>query len=197
MSHRITLIPGDGIGPEVTRAAVRILDASGVKISWEEFAAGSEAYQKYQEYIPKELIESIERTGVALKGPVTTPIGGGFPSINVALRKKFDLFANFRPIRNLPSLPTRYPAVDLAIKTIESVSKDAGKLKLFCNLNKILQESGDKDDPGIQKQIDDLVTQLGPDFSSAWDIGDELDENSPDGQEFYAAVDTLAEKCTK
>jgi hypothetical protein len=95
------------------------------------------------------------------------------------------------------TVPAASPAVDLAIKTIESVSKDAGKLKLFCNLNKILQESGDKDDPGIQKQIDDLVTQLGPDFSSAWDIGDELDENSPDGQEFYAAVDTLAEKCTK
>ncbi len=115
MSHRITLIPGDGIGPEVTRAAVRILEASGVKISWEQFAAGTEAYEKYQEYIPKELIESVERTGVALKGPVTTPIGGGFSSINVALRKQFELYANFRPIRNLPSLATRYPGVDLAI----------------------------------------------------------------------------------
>jgi isocitrate dehydrogenase (NAD+) len=109
------LIPGDGIGPEVTGAAVRVLDASGVKFEWEAFAAGSEAYEKYHEYIPKELIESIERTSVGLKGPVTTPIGGGFPSINVALRKKFELYANFRPIRNLPSLPTRYPGVDLAI----------------------------------------------------------------------------------
>lgn len=109
------MIPGDGIGPEVTGAAVRVLEASGVKIDWETFAAGSEAYEKYHEYIPKELIESIERTGVGLKGPVTTPIGGGFSSINVALRKKFELYANFRPIRNLPSLPTRYPAVDLAI----------------------------------------------------------------------------------
>jgi isocitrate dehydrogenase (NAD+) len=115
MSHRVTLIPGDGIGPEVTGATVRILDAASVKIDWEKFAAGSEAYEKYQEYIPKALIESVERTGVALKGPVTTPIGGGFPSINVALRKKFELYANFRPIRNLPSLPTRYPGVDLAI----------------------------------------------------------------------------------
>jgi isocitrate dehydrogenase (NAD+) len=115
MSHRVTLIPGDGIGPEVTTAAVRIVDASGVKITWEKFAAGAEAYEKYQEYIPKELIESVERTGVALKGPVTTPIGGGFSSINVALRKQFELYANFRPIRNLPSLATRYPAVDLAI----------------------------------------------------------------------------------
>ena len=115
MAHRVTLIPGDGIGPEVTGAAVRIVDAAGVKIEWESFAAGSAAYEKYHEYIPKELIESIERTGVALKGPITTPIGGGFSSINVALRKKFELYANFRPIRNLPSLPTRYPAVDLAI----------------------------------------------------------------------------------
>src|SRR5215831_12899284 len=115
MSHRVTLIPGDGIGPEVTSATIRILEAAGVKIAWEKFAAGSEAYEKYQEYIPKELIESIERTGVGLKGPVTTPVGGGFASINVALRKKFELYANFRPIRNLPSLPTRYPQVDLAI----------------------------------------------------------------------------------
>ncbi|HLW55169.1 MAG TPA: isocitrate dehydrogenase (NAD(+)) [Candidatus Angelobacter sp.] len=113
--HRVTLIPGDGIGPEVTSATVRILDAAGAKIGWETFAAGSEAYRKYQEYIPRELIESIERTGVGLKGPVTTPIAGGFSSINVALRKRFELYANFRPIRNLPSMATRYPAVDLAI----------------------------------------------------------------------------------
>jgi isocitrate dehydrogenase (NAD+) len=115
MGHKVTLIPGDGIGPEVTNAAVRIVDASGVKIEWEKFAAGSEAFAKYGEYIPKELTQSIESTGLGLKGPVTTPIGGGFSSINVALRRQFELFANFRPIRNLPSLPTRYPSVDLAI----------------------------------------------------------------------------------
>lgn len=109
------MIPGDGIGPEVTSAAVRIVEAAGAQIDWETFTAGSQAYEKYHEYIPKELIESIERTGVGLKGPITTPVGGGFPSINVALRKRFELYANFRPIRNLPSLPTRYPAVDLAI----------------------------------------------------------------------------------
>jgi isocitrate dehydrogenase (NAD+) len=115
MAHKVTLIPGDGIGPEVTGAAVRILDASGVKIDWEVTNAGAEAFEKYKEYIPKELIASIERTGVGLKGPVTTPIGGGFASINVTLRKQFELYANFRPIKNLPSLPTRYPAVDLVI----------------------------------------------------------------------------------
>ncbi len=115
MAYKITLIPGDGIGPEVTQAAVRILEATGVKFEWETFEAGAEAFEKYHEYIPKELIESIERTHVGLKGPVTTPIGGGFASINVALRQRFELYANFRPIRNLPHIPTRYPGVDLII----------------------------------------------------------------------------------
>ena len=115
MVYKITLIPGDGIGPEVTQAAVRILEATGLKFDWETFAAGAEAFEKYHEYIPKELIESIERTKIGLKGPVTTPIGGGFASINVELRKRFELYANFRPIRNLPHIPTRYPDVDLII----------------------------------------------------------------------------------
>src|ERR1700743_458640 len=115
MAHKVTLIPGDGIGPEVVNASVRILEATGVKFEWESYAAGAEAFEKYKEYIPEGLTESIERTRIGLKGPVTTPIGGGFSSINVALRKQFELFANFRPIRNLPSLPTRYPSVDLAI----------------------------------------------------------------------------------
>ncbi|MFT4114728.1 isocitrate dehydrogenase (NAD(+)) [Silvibacterium sp.] len=114
-THKVTLIPGDGIGPEVSNAVVRILEASGVKFDWETYAAGAEAFEKYQEYIPKALYESIERNKVALKGPVTTPVGGGFPSINVTLRKKFELFANFRPIKNLPGLETRYPGVDLII----------------------------------------------------------------------------------
>jgi len=115
MTHRVTLIPGDGIGPEVMQATVRILEATGVKFDWEIFQVGAEAFAKYNEYIPKELIESIERTRVGLKGPVTTPVGGGFASINVALRKKFELYANFRPIQNLPHIPTRYPGVDLII----------------------------------------------------------------------------------
>src|SRR5690242_8130807 len=115
MTHHITLIPGDGIGPEVTKATVRILEATGIKFEWETFEAGAEAFEKYKEYIPKELNESIDRTRVGLKGPVTTPIGGGFASINVELRKRFELYANFRPIRNLPHIPTRYPDVDLII----------------------------------------------------------------------------------
>src|ERR1700744_6512176 len=113
--HKVTLIPGDGIGPEVVNASVRILEATGLKFEWESFAAGAEAFEKYHEYIPKELSESIERTKVGLKGPVTTPIGGGFASINVTLRKQFELYANFRPIKNLPGLETKYPGVDLVI----------------------------------------------------------------------------------
>jgi isocitrate dehydrogenase (NAD+) len=118
-THAVTLIPGDGIGPEVTNATVRVLtaagEADGVKFAWESYAAGAEAFEKHGEYIPKQLIDSIERTTVALKGPVTTPIGGGFSSINVTLRKKFDLYANFRPIKNLPGLGTKYPGVDLIV----------------------------------------------------------------------------------
>jgi len=115
MAHKITLIPGDGIGTEVTAAVVRILEATGLKFEWETVLAGAEAYEKYKEYIPKELTTSIERTHVALKGPITTPVGGGFASINVKLRKQFDLYANFRPVRNLPHIPTRYPDIDLVI----------------------------------------------------------------------------------
>jgi isocitrate dehydrogenase (NAD+) len=118
-TYTITLIAGDGIGPEVTRAVVRILEAvgaaTGVAFAWEPFDVGAAAFAAHQEYIPQELYRSIERNRVALKGPVTTPIGGGFPSINVTLRKKFELYANFRPIRNLPGLETRYPDVDLII----------------------------------------------------------------------------------
>src|SRR5207253_10523106 len=94
MIHKITLIPGDGIGPEVTGAAVRILEATGLKLEWESFAAGADAYEKYHEYIPRELIDPIERTKVARTGPVTTPSDGRFASINVELRKKLQLYAN-------------------------------------------------------------------------------------------------------
>ena len=117
--HKITLIPGDGIGPEVAEAVVRVLDSlggsSGLKFEWERFEVGAGAYEKYHEYMPHEAIESLERTRVGLKGPVTTPIGGGFASINVALRKRFELYANLRPIKNLPSVSTHYPGVDLVI----------------------------------------------------------------------------------
>ena len=118
-THRITLIPGDGIGPEVSSAVVGILEAAGaatgVGFEWHRHEAGADAFQKTGEYIPKVLYDSIEQNRVALKGPVTTPVGEGFSSINVTLRQKFELFANFRPVKNLPGLKTRYPDLDLII----------------------------------------------------------------------------------
>lgn len=118
-THRITLIAGDGIGPEVSSAVVGILEtagkATGVGFDWHPYAAGAEAFEKTGEYIPAALIASIEKNKVALKGPVTTPIGGGFASINVALRQKFELFANFRPVKSLPGLKTNYPDMDMII----------------------------------------------------------------------------------
>jgi isocitrate dehydrogenase (NAD+) len=118
-THKITLIPGDGIGPEVTDAVVSILETAGRMNScgfdWHRHDAGADAFKKTGEYIPKALYDSLEANRVGLKGPVTTPIGGGFASINVTLRKKFELFANFRPIKNLPGLNSRYPGIDLII----------------------------------------------------------------------------------
>jgi isocitrate dehydrogenase (NAD+) len=115
MTHTITLIPGDGIGPEVTGAVVRILEAAGVPIEWEQHDAGVTAVTRNGKPLPDELIDSIKRNKVALKGPVTTPIGEGFTSVNVGLRKSLDLFANLRPVWNLPGVPSRFGGVDLVI----------------------------------------------------------------------------------
>src|SRR5258706_4446174 len=115
MTHTITLIPGDGIGPEVTEAVVRILKAAGVSIEWEEHHAGLIAFERTGEPLPVELIDSIRRNKVALKGPVTTPIGQGFTSVNVGLRKALDLYANLRPVWNLPGVESRFQGVDLVI----------------------------------------------------------------------------------
>lgn len=113
--HKITLIPGDGIGPEVTAAVTRIIEAAGVKVEWESYAIGAEAIARYGEPLPQPLIESISRNRVALKGPVGTPIGTGFTSVNVGLRKKFDLYANLRPVKNIPGLKTKFDNVDIVI----------------------------------------------------------------------------------
>src|ERR1700723_4562634 len=131
-THRITLIPGDGIGPGVSGAVVKILEAAGaatgVAFDWHPYDAGAEAFEKTGEYIPKVLYDSIEKNRVALKGPVTTPGGGGFASINVTLRQKFELFANFRRVKNLPGLKTNYPDIDLVIVR-ESMEDRKGRLE--------------------------------------------------------------------
>src|SRR3990170_6702592 len=115
MKHTITLIPGDGIGPEVTAAVVRIIEAAGVEVEWETHYAGAQALEKFGETLPPELLESIKRNKVALKGPITTPVGKGFTSVNVGLRKALDLYANLRPVRALPNVPSRYPELDLVV----------------------------------------------------------------------------------
>src|SRR5437762_328833 len=115
MAHRITLIPGDGIGPEVASAVVRIVEASGAQIEWETHIAGAQALEKFGTTLPEELLESIKRNKVGLKGPITTPVGKGFTSVNVGLRKALDLYANLRPIRALPNIPCRNPTLDLVI----------------------------------------------------------------------------------
>jgi isocitrate dehydrogenase (NAD+) len=115
MTHTITLIPGDGIGPEVTEAVLRILDASGVQIEWDRHDAGVTAFERYKTALPVELLDSVKRTKVALKGPVTTPIGEGFTSVNVGLRKALDLYANLRPVWTMPGVPSRFTGIDLVI----------------------------------------------------------------------------------
>ncbi|KUK31710.1 MAG: Isocitrate/isopropylmalate dehydrogenase LeuB [Thermoanaerobacterales bacterium 50_218] len=113
--YTITLIPGDGIGPDVTNAARKVLDAAGVGIEWEVVEAGEAVIEKYGTPLPDQVLESIRRNKVALKGPLTTPVGTGFRSVNVALRKELDLYANVRPVRNLPRVPSRYENVDIVV----------------------------------------------------------------------------------
>jgi len=115
MTHTITLIPGDGIGPEVTEAVVRIIKAAGVSIEWETHLAGVRAFERTGQTLPVELIDSIRKNKVALKGPVTTPIAGGFTSVNVGLRKLLDLYSNLRPVANLPGVDARFQGLDLVI----------------------------------------------------------------------------------
>ena len=115
MARVVTLIPGDGIGPEVTAAVVRILKAAAVDIEWERHDAGMTAFKRFNKSLPAELLESITRNKVALKGPVTTPIAEGFTSVNVGLRKALNLFANLRPVKNLPGVNSRFSGVDLII----------------------------------------------------------------------------------
>lgn len=115
MKHNITLIPGDGIGPEIISETVRIIESTGVDIEWETFIIGAQALEKFGTTIPEPTIASIRKNKVALKGPLTTPVGKGFTSVNVGLRKALDLYANIRPVRALPNVPCRYPELDLII----------------------------------------------------------------------------------
>ena len=115
MAHKITLIPGDGIGPEVTEAAKRCIEATGVKIEWEEVIAGQTAQEKFGDVLPSKVIESIRKNKVALKGPIITPIGEGFRSVNVAIRQILDLYACLRPAKSYAGVNSRYKDIDLVV----------------------------------------------------------------------------------
>ncbi|TBR15214.1 isocitrate/isopropylmalate dehydrogenase family protein, partial [bacterium] len=115
MSYNVTLIPGDGIGPEVALAAKRCIEAAGVKINWEEALAGQDALDKTKEILPKATLDSIRKNKIALKGPITTPIAGGFRSVNVAIRQELGLFACVRPAKLYEGIKSRYEDIDLVI----------------------------------------------------------------------------------
>jgi isocitrate dehydrogenase (NAD+) len=115
MTHRVTLIPGDGIGPELAEATRRVLDATGIEFEWETVHAGEAVIAEYGTPLPEHVLESIRRNKVALKGPITTPVGEGFRSVNVTLRQALGLYANLRPARSIQGLATRYENVDLVI----------------------------------------------------------------------------------
>src|SRR5690625_3349059 len=116
MAHTITLIPGDGIGPEVTAAAVRVVEATGVDVEWEpQEVVGHAAIEQGLEPLPGSVVDSIRKNGIALKGPITTPVGGGFKSVNVQLRQKLDLYANVRPCVSLPGVSPHFTDVNLVI----------------------------------------------------------------------------------
>ena len=112
---RVTLIKGDGIGPEISNAVIKIIEASGAQIDWDVQTAGADVIEKEGVPLPDRVLESVKNNGVALKSPVTTPIGKGFRSVNVQLRKDLDLYANLRPCYNLPSVKTRYENVDIVV----------------------------------------------------------------------------------
>ena len=114
-SYNITLIPGDGIGPEITEATVKVIEATGVKINWELAEAGSDIMDKYGTPLPNETLDSIRKNKIALKGPITTPIGTGFRSVNVAIRKELDLFSCLRPCKTYPGVISKYDGIDLVV----------------------------------------------------------------------------------
>ena len=115
MRHKVTLIPGEGIGPEVAAATRRILEAAGVQIDWEEIEGRTDKTTERGQLVNQLAVESVRKNHVALKGPMATAIAGGAPSVNVALRKTLDLYANLRPVRALPNVPSRNPGLDLVV----------------------------------------------------------------------------------
>ena len=115
MAHRVTFIPGDGVGPELSEATRRVLEGTGVQFDWDVQEAGAEVIDRYGTPLPTQVLDSIRSNGVAIKGPLTTPIGTGFRSVNVALRKELDLYACLRPCKTYPGVRSRYEDIDLVV----------------------------------------------------------------------------------
>ena len=115
MIYNVTLIPGDGIGPELTEATRRVLEASGVKFNWDVVHAGVDVMEEYGTPLPTHVLDSIRKNKVALKGPITTPVGSGFRSVNVAMRKELDLYTCLRPCKSYPGAPTYYRDIDIVM----------------------------------------------------------------------------------
>src|SRR6202795_747226 len=141
--HRVTMIPGDGVGPEVSEATRRVLEATGVQFDWDVQNAGLGVMEKYGTPMPEHVLESIRRNKVAIKGPLTTPIGKGIRSVNVALRRELDLFALIRPCKSYPGVRSRYENVDLVVirentedlyAGIEFAEGDPGTLELIADI---------------------------------------------------------------
>jgi len=168
MTHKITLIPGDGIGREVSQAAVRCIDATGVDIKWEEVLAGAETLEKTGEILPQGVLDSIRRNKVALKGPITTPIGTGFRSVNVAIRQALELFACVRPAKSYAGIKSRFSDIDLVIVRENSedlymgVEFEEGKPETKALINQIAKDTKKniRPDSGISiKPISRFATQ--------------------------------------
>lgn len=180
MKHRITLIPGDGIGPEVVLATKRCIEATGVNIEWDEFIAGEEAIKKFKTPLPEEILTSIIKNKVALKGPIATPIASGFRSVNVAMRQGLDLFACLRPVKSIPGvISSQYKDIDLVVIRENSedlyagieFEKDSKDAKELISLINKLSPKKIRDDSGISiKPISEFASRRIVDYSFQYAI---------------------------
>jgi len=161
MAHNITLIPGDGVGPEISQATKRVLDATGVSINWELAYAGADAREQFGELLPKATLKSIRKNKVAIKGPVTTPVGSGFRSVNVALRKELDLYVCLRPCKIYPGAPTIFKNVDIIVvrenteDLYAGIEFERGKAETAKLIKLVAEATGDKvkEDSGVSLKV--------------------------------------------
>ncbi len=160
MAYRATLIPGDGIGPEITTAARRVVEATGVEIDWQVVEAGQDIMAEYGTPLPDNVLESVRETGIALKGPVTTPVGSGFRSVNVALRQALDLYVNLRPAMSIPGVKSRYEDIDLVI--VRENTED-----LYAGIEHMVGEDAAESIKIITRKASERVTRFAFEYARA------------------------------